>query len=61
MFKFNFFMKLIVLQKLKDALNSRGAKTIRSLGKVFQAMDSFDGNRKLDRNDFMTGIREVGC
>jgi Ca2+-binding EF-hand superfamily protein len=45
---------------VREQLNSRGAKTIRSLGRVFRQLDSFDGNRKVDRQEFVTGLRECG-
>jgi hypothetical protein len=49
-----------VLKKVRDALNARGANTIRALGKTFKALDSFDNNRKLDRNEFVVGLKENG-
>lgn len=49
-----------MLRKIRDALNARGANTIRALGKTFKALDSFDNNRKLDRNEFVVGLRENG-
>ena len=45
-----------MLQKVKDALNSRGAKTIRSLGRVFRSLDSYDGNKKVDAGEFYVGL-----
>jgi Ca2+-binding EF-hand superfamily protein len=56
-FKVNLYA---VLNRVRDQLNSRGANTIRSLGRVFRQLDSFDGNRKVDRQEFMIGLREVG-
>ena len=41
-------------------MQKRGAKTIRSLGRTFRALDSFDGNKKIDREEFLTGLRENG-
>ena len=41
-------------------MNERGAKTIRSLGRVFAAMD-FNGNRKVDAQEFFVGLNECGC
>ncbi|CDW76743.1 ef hand family protein [Stylonychia lemnae] len=38
----------------------RGAQTIRSLGKVFKSLDSYDGNRKVDAGEFFVGLQEVG-
>ena len=51
----------LVLQDLKNQLNARGAKTIRGLGRVFRNMDSFDGNKRLDRSEFFSGLCEVQC
>lgn len=50
----------LVLRKVRDALNARGANTIRALGKSFKALDSFDNNRKVDRNEFVVGLKENG-
>lgn len=49
-----------VLNVLREQLNKRGSKTIRNLGRTFRALDSFDGNRKVDRNEFAVGLRENG-
>lgn len=39
---------------------SRGVKTIRSLGRAFRSIDSYDGNRKVDKEEFYVGLREFG-
>jgi Ca2+-binding EF-hand superfamily protein len=31
------------------------------LGRTFRALDSFDGNKKVDREEFAVGLRENGC
>ncbi len=49
-----------VLNVLREQLNKRGSKTIRNLGRTFRALDSFDGNRKVDRSEFAVGLRENG-
>jgi len=41
---------LEVLNVLREQLNKRGSKTIRNLGRTFRALDSFDGNRKVEYN-----------
>jgi len=41
-------------------LNNRGINTIRTLGKTFRSLDSFDGNRKVDRDEFYIGLKENG-
>jgi len=32
---------------VRESLFARGAKTVRSLGRVFRTLDSFDGNNKV--------------
>lgn len=41
-------------------MERRGSKTIRSLGRTFKALDSYDGNRKLDPSELLVGLRENG-
>lgn len=41
------YLYLLALQKVKEILYTRGAKTVRSLGRVFRTLDSFDGNNKV--------------
>ena len=41
-------------------MNAKGAKTIRSLGRVFNAIDT-DGNRVIDAQEFFVGLNECGC
>jgi Ca2+-binding EF-hand superfamily protein len=48
-----------VLEKVKATLKSRGANGIRGLGIVFRRIDN-SGNRKLDRSEFMWGLKENG-
>ena len=48
-----------ILNKVKQQLQSRGAKTIRGLGRTFRNFDSFDGNHKIDAQEFFSGLREI--
>ena len=50
----------VVLNRLREQLNSRGAKTVRGLGRTFRIMDSLDGNRKVDGGEFFTSLQEMG-
>lgn len=54
------FLIFKVLQRVRDALQARGAKTIRGLGKTFRSMDSYDGNKRIDKDEFFIGLRENG-
>ena len=48
-----------VLEKMREQIKSRGAKTIRGLGRVFRNFDSFDGNHKVDAQEFFSGLKEI--
>jgi len=48
-----------VLTKIMETLKARGANGIRGLGLVFRRMDN-NGDKKMDRNEFMWGLRENG-
>ena len=49
-----------VLQRLREQLAARGAKTIASIGRVFRNLDSYDGNRKIDADELFYGMQELG-
>lgn len=51
----------VVLERVKEQIKSRGAKTIRGLGRTFRQFDSFDGNHKIDSEEFYSGLCEIGC
>ena len=44
---------------MRSQINARGAKTIRGLGRVFRNFDGFDGNKKIDSQEFFSGLREI--
>lgn len=49
-----------VVERVRDALNKRGIKTIRSLIRSFRNFDSFDGSNFLSRRDFQLALQESG-
>ena len=49
-----------ILNAVREQLAARGAKTIRGLGRTFRALDSFDGNKKVDAQEFFIGMQENG-
>ena len=51
---------LLTLDKVRSALKKRGAKTIAGLGRTFRCMDSYDGNKKVDAQEFYVGLTESG-
>ena len=50
----------LVVAKVKTQMASRGARTIRGLGRVFRTIDD-SGNRKVDAQEFFVGLNECGC
>ncbi|CAI2381398.1 unnamed protein product [Moneuplotes crassus] len=49
-----------VLDRVRAALKRRGSRTIAGLGRTFRALDSYDGNKKVDAEEFSVGLRENG-
>jgi Ca2+-binding EF-hand superfamily protein len=49
----------VVLDKVRSALEKRGTKTIRGMGRVFRIMED-GGNRVLDKQEFYWGIKDLG-
>ena len=49
-----------MLNKVKDVLAKRGASTVRGLALGFRYLDSYDGNRKVDKEEFRVGLSELG-
>ena len=50
-----------VIAKIQHQCATRGARSIRGLSRVFKQLDSYDGNKKVDRDEFFTGMNEFGC
>ena len=51
---------LVLLDRVRAALRARGSRTIAGLGRTFKALDSYDGNRKVDSGEFAIGLAENG-
>ena len=52
-------MFCLVLEDVRAQIKARGAKTIRGLGRTFRNFDSFDGNHKIDKQEFYSGLCEI--
>ena len=50
----------IVINKAKDIINKRGVESIRSTGRIFRQFSSYDGKDKVNKDDFLFGMRESG-
>jgi hypothetical protein len=46
--------------KVKDALQTKGIRTIRSIGRTFTPAEHETG-RKLDKQDFYWGLQDLGA
>ena len=53
------FSLFAALEKVRNQIKARGAKTIRGLGRTFRNFDSFDGNHKIDAEEFYSGLCEI--
>ena len=53
-------MEAELVQRVKTALNSRGATTVRGYARVFKNLD-WQGDKKLDKADMVQGLAEYGC
>jgi Ca2+-binding EF-hand superfamily protein len=49
-----------VLEKVRTSLLGRGVNTIRGIGRAFKTIDSFNGNRKIDKEEFYFGLKDFG-
>jgi Ca2+-binding EF-hand superfamily protein len=45
---------------VRDQLNKKGAETIRSTGKFFRGMSTYDGKSKVSREEFVQWFKELG-
>ncbi len=48
------------MNKVRETLTKRGSTTIRGLGIAFRCIDSVDKNRKADKEEFRTGLNDLG-
>jgi hypothetical protein len=45
---------------MREQLEARGARTIAGLGRSFRTFDSHNGNRRVDAQEFFTGLVDNG-
>ena len=44
---------------MRSQISARGAKTICRLGRVSRNFDSFEANKKIEAQEFISGLREI--
>ena len=49
-----------LVQEMRRCFTKRGATTRAALARTFRALDSFDGNKKIDKDELIVGLRENG-
>mmetsp|Transcript_9313 Transcript_9313/g.15029 ORF Transcript_9313/g.15029 Transcript_9313/m.15029 type:complete len:422 (-) Transcript_9313:337-1602(-) len=49
-----------LITRMRKHFMKRGARGIHGLATIFRQMDSFDGNRKLDKQEFIEGLSQFG-
>jgi len=48
------------MKRMRKQFRKRGARGIHGLAKIFRAMDSYDGNHRLDKQEFIEGLQMFG-
>lgn len=49
-----------VVNLVRDTIAKRGSKTLRGLGRIFRLMDSYNGDGKVDRQEFASSLQQLG-
>jgi len=49
-----------LMQRMRKQFRKRGARGIHGLATIFRRMDSYDGNNKLDKAEFIEGLHMFG-
>ena len=49
-----------ILDFIKENLEKKGYNSIRILGKTFREMSSYDGVNKINKDEFLIGLRDAG-
>jgi len=50
----------IGLNRIKDYLSKKGFESLRSIGKTFRKMKSYDGYNKISKEDLKLAFRDLG-
>ncbi|CAD8140774.1 unnamed protein product [Paramecium pentaurelia] len=50
----------IIIKKIKSYLNAKSQTTIRTLGKTFRGFESFDHKCRIDKDEFLIGLKQNG-
>ena len=49
-----------ILNYLKTNIAKKGYDNLRMLGRIFRQMNSYDGYNKLNKDEFLAGLRDIG-
>ena len=55
-----FVLLSLVLYRVREALYSRGMLGIRGMTRVFKRFDCINGDRRVDKQEFYIGLKELG-
>ncbi|CAD8146996.1 unnamed protein product [Paramecium pentaurelia] len=50
----------IIIKQITKSLQGKSQTTIRTLGKTFRGFESFDKNNKIDKDEFLIGLKQNG-
>lgn len=49
-----------ILNAIRLSILKRGYENLRILGKIFRQMKSYDFNDKINKDEFLSGLRDIG-
>ena len=49
-----------ILNNLRINIQKKGYDNLRILSKIFRQMKSYDGSNKINKDEFLSGLRDVG-
>ena len=55
-----YIISLLVLTFIRENLEKKEFEAFRILGKNFRQMNSYDGGYKVNRDEFLAGLRDIG-
>jgi hypothetical protein len=50
----------VIINVLRNNIQKKGYQNLRIIGKIFRQMTSYDGYNKINKDEFLSGLRDIG-
>jgi hypothetical protein len=50
----------LIINILRNNVQKKGYQNLRIIGKIFRQMASYDGYNKINKDEFLSGLRDIG-